>query len=211
MLDSSSLLCVKNLSVDFATIDERVHILNDVSFEVGKGEIVGIVGESGAGKTTLGLAIMRLLDSPPAEILGGSILFEGCDLVNLNSDELSLIRGTGINMVFQESLASLNPVYKVESQIKESIDALSRSKNKLITDEKKQEMMLKVLSELCLDKPDQVLKKYPNDFSGGMRQRVSIAMSIVQTPKLLILDEPTTGLDAYVQNKKFFRSSESSV
>jgi peptide/nickel transport system ATP-binding protein len=201
MLDSSSLLCVKNLSVDFATIDERVHILDDVSFEVGKGEIVGIVGESGAGKTTLGLAIMRLLDTPPAEILKGSILFEGRDLVNLDSDELSLIRGTGINMVFQESLVSLNPVYKVESQIKESIDALSRSKNTSIADEKKQEMMLNVLGELCLDKPDQVLKKYPNELSGGMRQRVSIAMSIVQTPKLLILDEPTTGLDAYVQNK----------
>ena len=192
---------MKNLSVDFASIDERVHILDDVSFEVGKGEIVGIVGESGAGKTTLGLAIMRLLDTPPADILRGSIQFEGRELMNLNTDELSLVRGTGINMVFQESLSSLNPVYKVESQIRESIDVLCRSKNMSITNEKKKALMLQVLTELCLDKPDLVLKKYPNELSGGMRQRVSIAMSIVQTPKLLILDEPTTGLDGYVQNK----------
>ena len=103
-------------------------------------------------------------------------------------------------MVFQESLSSLNPVYKVESQINESIDVLHRSNNS-ITNGKKKALMIQVLNELCLDKPDLVLKKYPNELSGGMRQRVSIAMSIVQTPKLLILDEPTTGLDGYVQSK----------
>ena len=104
-------------------------------------------------------------------------------------------------MVFQESLISLNPVYKVESQIGESIDVLEKAKSEELSKEEKKQSMLNVLKELCLDRPDVVLKKYPHELSGGMRQRVSIAMSIVETPKLLILDEPTTGLDAYVQNR----------
>ncbi len=196
-----TLLDVKNLNIDFCSVDGRVHVLNDVSFRVTHGEIVGIVGESGSGKTTLGLAILRLLDSPPAEIVSGSILFEGKDLLRLDPHELSKVRGCGMNMVFQESIISLNPVYKVESQIKESIDVLCKSRNLTMEKEEKKNQMIRVLKELLLDKPDQVLKKYPHELSGGMRQRVSIAMSIVQTPKLLILDEPTTGLDAYVQNR----------
>ncbi|MGI0078963.1 MAG: ABC transporter ATP-binding protein [Nitrososphaerales archaeon] len=196
-----TLLSVKNLKVDFSTVDGRVHVLNDVSFSVGQGEIVGIVGESGSGKTTLGLAILRLLDCPPAEIVGGSIVFDGKDLLKLGTRDLSRVRGCGINMVFQESLISLNPVYRVESDIKESIDVLCSSNRLSMAAQEKKELMLKVLKELCLDKPEIVLKKYPHELSGGMRQRVSIAMSIVQTPKLLILDEPTTGLDGYVQNR----------
>jgi ABC-type dipeptide/oligopeptide/nickel transport system ATPase component len=107
---------VENLKVDFASVDDRVHVLNGVSFNVNRGEIVGIVGESGSGKTTLGLAILRLLDSPPAEIVGGSMIFEEKDLLKLDPKELSLVRGTGMNMVFQESLialivaASINPL-----------------------------------------------------------------------------------------------------
>ncbi len=195
------LLNVNNLKIDFCSVDGRVHVLNDVSFRVSQGEIVGIVGESGSGKTTLGLAILRLLDSPPAEIVSGSIIFEGKDLMKLCPRDLSLVRGCGMNMVFQESLISLNPVYRVESQIKESIDVLCKSRNITMAEQEKKEQMIRVLTELCLDKPNLVLKKYPHELSGGMRQRVSIAMSIVQTPKLLILDEPTTGLDAYVQNR----------
>lgn len=195
------LLKVENLKVDFASVDDRVHVLNGVSFNVNRGEIVGIVGESGSGKTTLGLAILRLLDSPPAEIVGGSMIFEEKDLLKLDPKELSLVRGTGMNMVFQESLIALNPVYRVESQIGESLEVLSASKGVKMEKEERMEQMLTVLKQLCLDKPEIVLKKYPHELSGGMRQRVSIAMSIVQTPKLLILDEPTTGLDAYVQNR----------
>jgi len=198
---SIPLLEVKNLTVDFASIDGRVRVLYDVSLKVNKGEIVGIVGESGSGKTTLGLSILRLLDSPPAEVVGGSIIFDGKDLFKVPEDELWRVRGTGMNMVFQESLIALNPVYRVESQIGESIDVLEKSRNASITEEEKQKEMLNVLKELCLDRPEAVLKKYPHELSGGMRQRVSIAMSIVETPKLLILDEPTTGLDAYVQNR----------
>jgi peptide/nickel transport system ATP-binding protein len=196
-----SLLEVKDLSVDFVSMEGRVHVLNDVSFDVKKGEIVGIVGESGSGKTTLGLAILRLLDSPPAQVLGGSVNFDGHDVMNTSPDKLWHIRGTGMNMVFQESLVSLNPVYKVESQIGESLEALCKSNKIEMTKAERSLKMLEILQELCLDRPDQVLKKYPHELSGGMRQRVSIAMSIIQTPKLLILDEPTTGLDGYVQNR----------
>jgi len=199
--ESSPLLRVKNLSVDFASVNGRVHVLDNVSLDVKPGEIVGIVGESGSGKTTLGLAILRLLDVPPAEILGGSVVFDGKEVMKLDEDDLWRVRGTGMNMVFQESLISLNPVYRVESQIGESIDVLEKSRSTQFSKEKKRESMLDVLKELCLDRPDLVLKKYPHELSGGMRQRVSIAMSIVETPKLLILDEPTTGLDAYVQNR----------
>lgn len=196
-----SLLEVKDLSVDFATVEGRVHVLNNVSFNVKKGEIVGIVGESGSGKTTLGLAILRLLDIPPAQFLGGSVNFDGNDVLGLDPSKLWHLRGTGMNMVFQESLISLNPVYRVESQINESINALCTSRKTTMSKEERSTRMLKILQELCLDQPHQVLKKYPHELSGGMRQRVSIAMSIIQTPKLLFLDEPTTGLDSYVQNR----------
>jgi oligopeptide/dipeptide ABC transporter ATP-binding protein len=196
-----NLLEVRDLSVDFVSMEGRVHVLNNVSFDVKKGEIVGIVGESGSGKTTLGLAILRLLDSPPAEIFGGSVNFDGRDVLNQSSQKLWHFRGTGMNMVFQESLVSLNPVYKVESQINESIDALCTSNKIIMSKEERGTQMLQILQQLCLDQPQQVLKKYPHELSGGMRQRVSIAMSIIQTPKLLFLDEPTTGLDAYVQNR----------
>jgi oligopeptide/dipeptide ABC transporter ATP-binding protein len=196
-----SLLEVKDLSVDFATMEGRVHVLNGVSFYVKKGEIVGIVGESGSGKTTLGLAILRLLDIPPAQYLGGAVKFEDQDVLTLEPSKLWHLRGTGMNMVFQESLISLNPVYRVESQINESINALCTSRGTEMSKEERGDRMLKILQELCLDQPQQVLKKYPHELSGGMRQRVSIAMSIIQTPKLLFLDEPTTGLDSYVQNR----------
>jgi oligopeptide/dipeptide ABC transporter ATP-binding protein len=195
---AESLLSVRHLSVDFVSQEGRVHVLNDISFDVRKGEIVGVVGESGSGKTTLGLATLRLLDIPPAEIVSGEIVFDGKDISNLRQGELSEVRGTGMNMVFQESLISLNPVYKVESQLKESIGV--RDKKKVRKEDTKSEM-LKILRELCLDRPEMVLKRYPHELSGGMRQRVSIAMSTVQSPKLLFLDEPTTGLDAYVQNR----------
>jgi peptide/nickel transport system ATP-binding protein len=198
---SPNLLSVRNLNVDFVSLDGRVHVLDSVSFDVKKGEIVGIVGESGSGKTTLGLAILRLLDTPPAQVLSGSILFDGREIMKLDPDGLREVRGTGMNMVFQESLISLNPVYRVESQIGESIEVLNESRKRETKRGETRASMIRVLRELCLDKPEEVLKKYPHELSGGMRQRISIAMSIIETPKLLILDEPTTGLDAYVQNR----------
>jgi oligopeptide/dipeptide ABC transporter ATP-binding protein len=169
--------------------------------QIKKGEIIGIVGESGSGKSTLGLAIIGLLDSPPAEILEGSITFEGTNLLELNAQEMSKFRGPGIGMVFQESLAALNPVYRTESQLRESIDVFGKAKKLALKDTEEHKMMVEILNELRLDKPEVVLKKYPHELSGGMRQRISIAMAIVEKPRLLILDEVTTGLDVYVQNR----------
>jgi len=198
---SPNLLAVDGLTLDYATVDGRVRVLEDISLRIEPGEILGVVGESGSGKTTLGLAIIGLLDSPPADIINGSIVLEGKDLLNLNPSELSQLRGPGIGMVFQESLAALNPVYRTDSQLKESIEVLRRAQKLDLSAENETRMMIEILTDLRLDKPEWVLKKYPHELSGGMRQRLSIAMAIVERPKLLILDEVTTGLDVYVQNR----------
>jgi oligopeptide/dipeptide ABC transporter ATP-binding protein len=197
----ADLLKVNGLTLDYATVDGRVRVLEDVSLKIDKGEMVGVVGESGSGKTTLGLAIIRLLDSPPADIIDGSITFEGKDMLKLNDSELSQFRGPGIGMVFQESLAALNPVYRTDTQLSESIEVLQRTQKSNLSDKKEREMMIQILNDLRLDRPEWVMKKYPHELSGGMRQRVSIAMAIVERPRLLILDEVTTGLDVYVQNR----------
>ena len=198
---SRNLLAVDGLTLDYATVDARVRVLENVSLHIEKGEIVGIVGESGSGKTTLGLAIIGLLDSPPADIINGSIAFEGNNMRVLNPVELSRYRGTGIGMVFQESLAALNPVYRTDTQLKESIEILQRTLKSNLSAKDEWKMMVQILNDLRLDKPEWVLKKYPHELSGGMRQRLSIAMAIAEKPKLLILDEVTTGLDVYVQNR----------
>lgn len=195
------LLQVNGLTMDYATVDGRVRVLENVFMKIQKGEIVGVVGESGSGKTTLGLAIIGLLDSPPADIIQGSIVFEGKDLLKLGAADLSHVRGAGIGMVFQESLAALNPVYRTEAQLGESIEALQRAQKSILTADAKRSAMVEILTELRLDKPEVVLKKYPHELSGGMRQRISIAMAVVEKPRLLILDEVTTGLDVYVQNR----------
>lgn len=195
------LLRVDGLTQDFATIDGRVRVLQNVTLQIEKGEIIGIVGESGSGKSTLGLAIIGLLDSPPSDIIGGSIVFEGTDIIKLDPDELSHFRGPGIGMVFQESLAALNPVYRTEAQLRESIEVLRKAQNLELEEGAERNMMIEILKDLRLDKPEVVLKKYPHELSGGMRQRISIAMAIVERPRLLILDEVCTGLDVYVQNR----------
>jgi oligopeptide/dipeptide ABC transporter ATP-binding protein len=195
------LIRVDELTQDFATIDGRVRVLQKISLQIEKGEIVGLVGESGSGKSTLGLAIIGLLDSPPSEIIDGSIVFEGKDMLKLGPDELSHFRGPGIGMVFQESLAALNPVYRTEAQLRESIEVLRKAQHLELEESAERNMMIEILKDLRLDKPEVVLKKYPHELSGGMRQRISIAMAIIEKPRLLILDEVCTGLDVYVQNR----------
>ena len=200
----SKLLDIKDLTVDFVSIDGRVRILNEVSLMAKKGEVVGIVGESGSGKTTLGLAILGLLDSPPADIVSGSVIFEGRDLLKVKPTEMERIHGTGINMVFQEPLDSLNPVYTVETQIGEALKVQRKRQGTPATRETEGETKKSItdlLRNLCIDKPEEVLERYPHELSGGMRQRVAISISTIEKPTLMISDEPTTGLDAYVQNR----------
>jgi oligopeptide/dipeptide ABC transporter ATP-binding protein len=195
------LLSVRDLTLDFATVDGRVRILDELSMGVNEGEIVGVVGESGSGKSSLALAITRLLDSPPAEVVAGEISFRGSDLLRLSESEMSRVRGTKIGMVFQEPLDALNPVYRVETQMMESVKVRDSARGGRTTRQEAQDLMVQTLEALCIDAPTSCLRRYPHELSGGMRQRVSIATMITESPELLILDEPTTGLDAYVQNR----------
>ena len=193
---SSNLLEVRGLTVNFETVDRSVEVLRDVSIRVGKEEVVGVVGESGSGKSTLAQAIIGVLDIPPARITGGIVLFQGKEILP-SSDGKANFRGKGINMIFQEPLTSLNPVYSVHDQMEEAVNIAEPKMEK----KEKEALIRNSLREVMIRDVDGVLNVYPHQLSGGMRQRVSIAMVLVQKPNLLILDEPTTGLDLIVQRK----------
>jgi oligopeptide/dipeptide ABC transporter ATP-binding protein len=193
---SPNLLEVSNLSVNFETIDRTVEVLKDVSVTVGKEEVVGVVGESGSGKSTLAQVIVGVLDIPPARIMGGRILLEGKEILPHPENKVNF-RGKGINMIFQEPLTSLNPVYSVHDQMEEAVNIGHPKLEK----KEKEAIIRKSLAEVMIRDVEGVLNVYPHQLSGGMRQRVSIAMVLVQKPNLLILDEPTTGLDLIVQRK----------
>lgn len=193
---NNSLLSVNGLSVDFETIYRKIEVLKEVSLTIVKGEVVAVVGESGSGKSTLAQAIVGVLDSPPAFITRGEIHFNG-ERIFPKDGKVVDYRGKGINMVFQEPLASLNPVYTARKQLEESAEIAGiPSKNKV-----RERVIKSTLSELMIRDVERVMNSYPHQLSGGMRQRVAIAMAIIQRPKLVILDEPTTGLDLIVQRK----------
>lgn len=192
----SNLLEVQNLSVNFETIDRTVEVLRSVSIRIEKGDSVGIVGESGSGKSTLAQAIIGVLDIPPARIIDGGIRFNGEDILHRKAKSPNF-RGKGINMIFQEPLTSLNPVYSVHDQLEEAI----RIDDPTVDAKKREEIIKRNLREVMIRDVEGVLNVYPHQLSGGMRQRVSIAMVLIQRPQLLILDEPTTGLDLIVQRK----------
>ena len=188
------LLQVKDLVTRFVTDDGTLTAVDNVSFSVRTGEVLGIVGESGCGKSVACLSIMRLIQDPPGKIASGEILFEGRDLLKLDDRRMRAIRGNEIAMIFQEPMTSFNPVYTIGNQISEAIElhqGLKPAQARLKTIE-----MLKLVG---IPGPENVVDEYPHRFSGGMRQRAMIAMALSCNPKLLIADEPTTALDVTIQ------------
>jgi peptide/nickel transport system ATP-binding protein len=193
------LLDVQNLTVTFdLQAGTRITVLNDVSLSVAKGETLGVVGESGCGKSTLALAIMRLVKPPTGRIGAGQILLDGVDLVACSEKEMRQRRGVDLGMIFQEPLTSLNPVYSVGEQIAE---VLRRHKN--MTRAEARTRAVDILRMLKLPDPQEKLGAFPHELSGGMRQRVMIAIALACEPKLMIADEPTTALDVTVQAQIF--------
>ena len=188
------LLEVNNLEVVFNTKDGIVQAVNKISYSMNRSEILGIVGESGSGKSVSAMSILRLLPQPPAKILNGEILFEGTDLLKIPQSQLYDIRGRDIAMVFQDPMTSLNPVLTIGYQIEEAIKI-----NLQVSKEEARHRTIEVLSQVGIPHAAKRLNDYPPQFSGGMRQRVVIAMAISCKPKLLIADEPTTALDVTIQ------------
>ncbi len=190
----SAILEVKNLKTYFFTKKGVVKAVDDVSFEVREKEILGIVGESGAGKSITGFSILKAID-PPGKIVGGQILFKGEDLVPKSEDEMQKIRGNHISMVFQDPLTSLNPVFTIGYQLEEAIKVHNPDMSK----EDVRQRAIELLRSVGIPSPEKRLKDYPHQFSGGMRQRVVIAIALANNPDLVIADEPTTALDVTIQ------------
>lgn len=188
------LLEVKNLRTSFFTYAGEVKAVDGVSFHVDQGEAIAIVGESGCGKSVTVQSIMRLIPDPPGRIVGGSIKFLGQDLVPKKEREMERIRGKDIGMIFQDPMTSLNPVLTIGLQLKEVLQRHERLKGSAAA-----ARAVELLQLVGIPNPERRLKQYPHEFSGGMRQRVMIAMALACNPKLLIADEPTTALDVTIQ------------
>lgn len=189
-----SLLEVKGLKTYFYTDEGEIRAVNGVSFTVDPGETVGIVGESGCGKSVTVRSIMRLIKQPPGKIVDGKILFKGRNLLKIPEREMQSIRGKDISMIFQEPMTSLNPVYKIGYQIAEVL-----LQHYEISREEAEKKVLKLLRMVEIPDPEKRINDYPHQLSGGMRQRIVIAMAIACKPKLIIADEPTTALDVTIQ------------
>lgn len=193
MNSDDKVLDIENLHVSFKNADGQVKIINDISFYIKEGETLGVVGESGCGKSITALSVMRLLNTPPATV-SGKIKFDGKNLLELSKKEMRDIRGNKISMIFQEPMTSLNPVLTVGQQLME-VFTVHQGLSK--TEARKKS--IEALKMVNIAMPEQRINEYPHQFSGGMRQRVMIAMALSCNPKLLIADEPTTALDVTIQ------------
>ena len=190
----NKLVEIKNLKTYFHTEAGTAKAVDDVSFDIYKGEVLGIVGESGSGKSVTSLSINRLIPNPPGEIVSGEVLYKGVNLLSLSYDQMKDIRGKEIAMIFQEPMTSLNPVLKIGKQMNEVL-----IKHESLTKEEATLRSIKMLESVGIPDPENRINEYPHQFSGGMRQRVMIAMALQCNPSLLIADEPTTALDVTIQ------------
>ena len=190
----ATLLEIENLKTQFFTSAGTVRAVDGISYTVDEGETVALVGESGCGKSVSALSILRLIPWPPGKIVEGHIRFAGTDLLTLSDDEIRNVRGKDISMVFQEPMTSLNPVLSIEQQLTETLTT-----HFPVSPEEAEKRAIELLDMVGISDPERRLKQYPHHFSGGMRQRVMIAMALACQPKLIIADEPTTALDVTIQ------------
>jgi oligopeptide/dipeptide ABC transporter ATP-binding protein len=188
------ILTVNNLVTQFKSVQGPITIVNDVSFDVYKGRTLGIVGESGSGKSVTALSIMRLIGSSMGKIVGGSVCLEGQDILQISERAMRSVRGNKISMIFQEPMTSLNPVFTVGYQIKEALTL-----HQALSKQEAQAQTLELLKLVGISAPEKRMHEYPHQLSGGMRQRVMIAMALSSKPDVLIADEPTTALDVTIQ------------
>ncbi|NTW16442.1 MAG: ABC transporter ATP-binding protein [Syntrophaceae bacterium] len=188
------ILEIKNLSTHFKTEQGVIKAVDDVEIAVDRGDTLGVVGESGCGKTVLALSIMRLVPSPPGRIVSGSITFDGVDLLRLDDREMRKVRGKDISMIFQEPMTSLNPVLRIGEQIAEAITL-----HQGLAASEAMDSAIETLRLVGMPSPETVVRSYPHQMSGGMRQRAMIAMAISCKPRLMLADEPTTALDVTIQ------------
>lgn len=191
---AKNLVEFKNLKTYFYTEDGIVKAVNDVSFNIREGETIGIVGESGCGKSVTSMSLMRLIPNPPGKIVGGDILFEGKSVLSMSEEQMREIRGNKISVIFQEPMTSLNPVFTIGDQISEAVILHQK-----LTKEEALKKAVEMLKLVGIPRADEIAASYPHQLSGGMRQRAMIAMAVSCNPKLLIADEPTTALDVTIQ------------
>ncbi|MBI9110843.1 ABC transporter ATP-binding protein [Maridesulfovibrio ferrireducens] len=190
---SNKLLDIKNLETFFYTRAGVAKAVNDISLSIDKGEIIGIVGESGSGKSVTGFSIMGLVD-PPGEIAGGSIKFKGEEILGQSEEQWRSFRGSKVSMIFQDPMMTLNPVLRIDTQMIEAIRAHEK-----VSKSKARKRCVETLAMVGIPSPEERIKSYPHQFSGGMRQRVAIAIGLLNKPDLIIADEPTTALDVTIQ------------
>jgi len=196
---SVKLLEVRDLHVGFDVYGGTLKVLNGIDLAVEEGEKVGLVGETGCGKTTTAKSILRILPMPPARILGGEILFKGKDILKMDSQEIRMIRAHGISMIFQDPTAALNPVFTIGEQLMDAIKYSNFGDN--LSKRELRERAIQALRDVALPDPERIMENYPIQLSGGMRQRICIAMALATESELLIADEPTTSLDVTIQDQ----------